>query len=103
MMIHRKIHGEVKDCIDLIKNQCSRGESCWWNHNLKEQVFQQVKEKLPPPIQNSHVMQQEISQQEIQMSQQHQTMQMNPNQTILNMLTVMNLELMKVKEALNIK
>ena len=74
MMIHRKVHGEVKDCIDLIKNQCSRGESCWWNHNLKEQVFRQVKENLPPPIQNSHVMQQEISQQEIQMSQQHQTM-----------------------------
>ena len=74
MMIHRKIHGEVKDCIDLIKNQCSRGESCWWNHNIKEQVFRQVKENLPPPIQNSHVMHQEISQQEIQMSQQHQTM-----------------------------
>ena len=98
MMIHRKVHGEVKDCIDLIKNHCSRGESCWWNHNLKEQVFQQVTENLPPPIQNIHLMQQPKMSQ-----QQHQTMQMTPNQTILNMLAVMNLELKKVKEALNIE
>ena len=52
MMIHRKIHGGVKDCIDLVKNQCTRGDHCWWNHTQTEQVFQQVTENLPRPIQN---------------------------------------------------
>jgi hypothetical protein len=28
MMIHRKIHGEVKECRRLINNQCNRGDNC---------------------------------------------------------------------------
>ena len=86
MMIHRKIHGGVKDCLDLIRNQCSRGDHCWWNHTLTEQVFQQVKENLPPPI---------------QIRQQPMNIQMTQNQMIVNMLTVMDLVLNKIKEMLN--
>ena len=89
LMIHRKIHGEVRVCTKLISSQCDRGDSCWWSHNANNQVFQKVKENLPPPIQKETL--------------QSQTGLMNaPNQIIVNMLKTMDKELMKIKEVLNI-
>jgi hypothetical protein len=90
MMIHRKIHGGVKECNKLINNQCQRGDSCWWSHEKNEQVFQQVRENLPPPIQ---VRQEQKSQME---------MQNTLNLILVNMLKVMDIELKKIKEVLNI-
>ena len=43
MMIHRKIHGEVKECIRLTINQCDRGDNCWWSHLSTGQVFSKYK------------------------------------------------------------
>ena len=82
MMIHRKVHGGVKDCQRFINSTCDRGDHCWWNHQTTQQVFQQVKENLPPPI--------------------PQVPQNLPHQILVNMLTVMDLELKKIKEVLNI-
>ena len=89
MMMHRRIHGGVKQCKNQSINQCSRGNSCWWNHEVTDQVFQKVQENLPPPIQNREQMQQ-------------QTSQSNQNQFLLNMLNVMETELKKIKDTLNI-
>ena len=99
MMIHRKIHGEVKECRRLINNQCDRGDNCWWSHSKGQQVFQKVQENLPPPIQTT----QELIQQQIPLIQQQTQMFQNAQNTVLeNMLKEMNLELMKIKEVLNI-
>jgi hypothetical protein len=85
MMIHRKIHGEVKACQKQISSQYNRGDSCWFDH--EKPVFQHVKENLPPPIQKIPVMKP----------------QMNiPNQILVDMLKVMDSELKKIKEVLNI-
>ena len=82
MMIHRKVHGGVKDCQRLLNSQCDRGNHCWWNHEITQQVFQQVRENLPPPI--------------------PQAPQNPPHQILVNMLTAMDLELKKIKVVLNI-
>jgi hypothetical protein len=90
LMIHRKIHGAVRVCTKLMNSQCDRGESCWWSHDMNKRVFQQVKENLPPPIQQETL--------------QSQMGLLNaPNQIIVDMLKTLDKELMKIKEVLNIK
>ena len=86
MMIHRKIHGEVKQCRRMMTNQCDRRENCWWSHETKDQVFQMVSENLQPPIQ----------QPQMQMREQSPS-----NEMLVNMVKVMTKELMKIKELLN--
>ena len=86
MMTHRKIHGEVKKCQKQISGQCDRGNSCWYDH--EEQVFQQVKENLPPPLQKIPMMKPQMK---------------NQTQILVEMLNVMDLELKKIKGVLNIK
>ena len=94
MMIHRKIHGEVKECSKLMINQCNRGDSCWWSHvTTDNQVFQQVKENLPPPIQRKEQLEEMKTQTEILK---------NPNEILVNMLKTMDTELKKIKQILNI-
>ena len=96
MMIHRKIHGGVHECRSSITNQCNRGQSCWWSHKTKDQVqqqvFQKVQENLPPPILNS---QQQTA------PHSHTEVQMTSNQMIVSMLLKMDLQLKKMKEAMN--
>ena len=87
MMIHRKIHGGVKDCSKLVNNQCDRGDTCWWNHTTNNQVFQKVKENLAPPIQGKEQPQMDI--------------QNTPNVILVNMLKTMETELRKIKIMLN--
>ena len=94
MMIHRKIHGGVKECSKLIGNECNRGDSCWWSHvTTSNQVFQQVKENLPPPIQRKEQLE--------AMKPQEEILQ-NPNEILVNMLKTMDTELKKIKQMLNI-
>ena len=81
MMIHRKIHGGVKDCSKFVNNRCDRGDGCWWNHTINNQVFQTVTENLPPPIQ----------------------VKTTPNIILVNMLKTMETELMKIKVVLNME
>ena len=81
MMIHRKIHGGVRECSKFVNNQCDRGDSCCWNHTVNNQVFQTVTENLPPPIQ----------------------VKTTPNGILVNMLKTMETELMKIKAMLNIQ
>ena len=92
LMIHRKIHGRVRLCTKLTDSQCDRGESCWWSHNMNDQVFQQVTENLRPPI----IIQQENLQPRMDLLN-------TPNLIMVNMLKTLNIELMKIKEVLNIK
>ena len=80
-MIHRKRHGGVRDCSKFVNNQCDRGDSCWWNHAINNQVFQTVTENLPPPIQ----------------------VKTTPNIILVNMLKTMETELMKIKVMLNMQ
>ena len=89
MMIHRKIHGGVKECRKMINNQCDKGDNCWWSH-VSQQVFQEVQENLPPPIQRTQQM------------AQNQMLQKTPNTILEQMLKEMNMELKKIKEVLNI-
>ena len=92
MMIHRKIHGGVKQCIRLTNNQCDRGDNCWWSHVSTNQVFQQVEQNLPPPINLPHPMNQ----------QQQMETQSPSNEILVSMLKVMETELKKIKNALKI-
>ena len=92
MMIHRKIHGVVKECIRLTNNQCDRGDNCWWSHASSHQVFQQVEENLPPPIQKMQT----------PMKPQEMEMQSMPHNILVSMLKAMETELKKIKEVLNI-
>ena len=92
LMIHRKIHGRVRLCTKLTDSQCDRGESCWWSHNMNDQVFQQVTENLRPPIIIQH-----------ENLQPRMDLLNTPNLIMVNMLKTLNIELMKIKEVLNIK
>ena len=92
MMIHRKIHGGVKQCIRLTNNQCDRGDNCWWSHVSTNQVFQQVEQNLPPPINLPHPMNQ----------QQQMETQSPSNEILVSMLKVMETESKKIKNALKI-
>ena len=92
MMIHRKIHGGVKECIRLTNNQCDRGDNCWWSHVSSHQVFQQVEENLPPPIQKMQT----------PMKPQEMEMQSMPHNILVSMLKAMETELKKIKEVLDI-
>ena len=92
MMIHRKIHGGVKECSRMINNQCNRGETCWWSHSVNKQVFQKVTENLQPPIQTL-----QMTQQQADMIQQHK-----PNAILVNMVNRMTTVLMPIKEFLKI-
>ena len=92
MMIHRKIHGEVKECMRLINNQCERRENCWWSHEINNQVFQKAMENPKPPIQEAQMMQPQM-----QMKEQNR-----PNEILVNMVKKMTIELMQIKELLNI-
>ena len=59
---------------------------------IHQQVFQQVQENLPPPILINH---------EQTAQQSHTEVQMTQNQMIVNMLQMMDLQLKKMKEAMN--
>ena len=101
MMVHRKIHGAVQECEQSVINQCNRGNNCWWNHEKNEKVFQQVKENLPPPIQQRQLLKQQTSSMETQMKEQ-MLVENNPIQELVDMVKVMSLELMKIKDVLKI-
>ena len=96
MMIHRKVHGGVKECTKLLNNQCDRGENCWWSHIMNQQVFQKVQENLPPPILRTKQTPWMLNQQEQMMPQSPQ------NEILVSMLKTLELELKKIKEVLNI-
>ena len=96
MMIHRKVHGGVKECKKLSdNNKCDRGDDCWWSHIMNQQVFQKVQENLPPPIQRT----QQMMYQQTPWIQQQQSTQ---NEILVSMLKTMDTELKKIKEVLNI-
>ena len=89
MLIHRKTQNGVKEWKNNLAGHCVRVENCWWKHEMKEKVFHQVKENLPPPLQNM----QQTSQIRMQNTQ---------NQTVVNMLNAMEAEMKKIREMLNV-
>ena len=95
MMIHRKIHGGVQECNKFVNNQCDRGKNCWWTHTMKQQVFQKIQENLPPPIQRT------VQTPWIQQQQPQMMPQIISNETLVNMLQTMEIELKKIREVLN--
>ena len=93
-MIHRKTHGEVRNCSRFLNNECERGNNCWWNHTNSRQVFRQVPGNLPPPI---------LEQNQTSTTLRQYSINRNRNNiAILETLKRMELEMNKVKEVLNI-
>ena len=54
MMLHRKnLHENIKICKKFIKNECDRGDICWWSHkinNNQNKDFQRAPINLEPPL-----------------------------------------------------
>ena len=112
MMIHRKTHGEVRNCSRFLNNECERGNNCWWNHTNSRQVFRQVPGNLPPPIleqnQTPPILEQNPTTPILEQNQTSTTLRQysidrnRNNFVILETLKRMELEMNKVKEMLNI-